>query len=70
VANGGEILVPCGDVVAEPVANIRSSANERAARDDHRPFVRSSVEHTLSTCFAHHGSVSVHTYQNLPMHDK
>jgi hypothetical protein len=59
MANRGQILVPGGDVVTKPVANVAPSANKGTASDNHRALVRTSFQHAFPTGFAHHGPVQV-----------
>lgn len=59
MTNRSQILIPCRDVVTEPVSDIAASTDKGTARDDHGSLVGSSLEHAVATSFAHHSSVQI-----------
>ena len=59
MTNRSQVLVPSRDIVTQPVPDIAASTNKGTASDDHGALVRASLEHTVTTDFAHHCSVQV-----------
>jgi hypothetical protein len=58
VSNRSYVLVPCRDIVTEPVTYIGAGAHESTASDDHCTFSGPSLKHRVLASSAHHCAVS------------